>query len=108
MTTDTPVRKSGILIGRVSRHQFAEDDTAVLVTAKIDANRRIYRRRGLPHRNSLIGIGGDTVLEIVRSPETPRPHARRRRRADPGWRGLQDPTARSSIWNRVSARPWAE
>ena len=65
VTRDTPVRKSGILIGRVSAIRFADDDRTVLVTAEIDRARKIYTDETCRISNSLIGIGSDTVLEIV-------------------------------------------
>ena len=73
VATETPVRKSGILIGRVTGIRFADDDTAVLVTAKIDASRKLYEDEGCRISSSLIGIGGDTVLEIVRLPKSAAP-----------------------------------
>jgi phospholipid/cholesterol/gamma-HCH transport system substrate-binding protein len=68
VTRDTPVRKSGILIGRVSDIRFADNDRTVLVTAEIDRERKIYSDEACRINNSLIGIGADTVLEIVPGP----------------------------------------
>ncbi len=65
---DTPVRKSGILIGRVSHIEFDKDDTGVLVTIQIDGNRTVYHDEKCRIVNSLIGIGSDTVLEFLRRP----------------------------------------
>jgi phospholipid/cholesterol/gamma-HCH transport system substrate-binding protein len=65
---DTPVRKSGILIGRVSDIKFDENDTGVIVTVKIDGDRTVYEDEKCIIVNSLIGIGSDTVLEFVRRP----------------------------------------
>ena len=62
------MRKSGILIGRVSHIEFDKDDTGVLVTIQIDANRTVYHDETCRIVNSLIGIGSDTVLEFVRRP----------------------------------------
>src|ERR1700722_6178659 len=42
VTADTPVRKSGIRIGRVRNVQFSDDDTGVIVTAEIDHERTLY------------------------------------------------------------------
>ena len=63
-----PIRKSGILIGRVSRRPLRRGrHAACVVTAEIDANRKVYHDEACCINNSLIGIGGDTVLEFVRS-----------------------------------------
>ncbi len=67
VSRDTPVRKSGILIGRVSAIEFNKDDTAVVATLKIDADRRVYHDEVCRIVSSL--IGGDAVLEFVRSAE---------------------------------------
>lgn len=66
VTPDTPIRKSGILIGRVRRVDFAEDlniqRDGVIVTARIDGNRRIRRSEIAQIGKSLLG---DAVVEIV-------------------------------------------
>ena len=62
------MRKSGILIGRVSHIEFDKDDTGVLVTIQIDGNRTVYHDEKCRIVNSLIGIGSDTVLEFLRRP----------------------------------------
>ena len=49
----------------------------MIVTADIDANRHIYTDEGCRISNSLIGISGDTVLEIMRLPEKTAPGAAR-------------------------------
>lgn len=65
---DTPVRKSGIRIGRVEKVQFARDaqgrqDTKVLVTLAIDNDKTVYQdERCLLQMNLL----GDAVLEFAR------------------------------------------
>ena len=61
VTTDTPVRKSGILIGRVAHHEFA-DDGGVIVTAKIDADISLKQNEVCRIKGSLLG---DAVLEFV-------------------------------------------
>ncbi|HWB00445.1 MAG TPA: MlaD family protein [Pirellulales bacterium] len=66
----TPVRKSGILIGRIKAVDFAEDigikpreGLRVVATAEIQANRQL-RHNELPEiRKSL--LGGDAVIEFV-------------------------------------------
>ena len=70
----TPVRKSGIRIGRVTGIRFAEDDKTVLVTVSIDASRRLYHNEVCQIMSSL--VMGDTALEFARSnltslPKTP-------------------------------------
>jgi phospholipid/cholesterol/gamma-HCH transport system substrate-binding protein len=74
VTRDTPVRKSGIRIGRVTSVRFADDDTSVLVTAEINANRQIYHDEVC--RISTALLAGDASLEFVRpsqpaGPRTP-------------------------------------
>ena len=66
----TPVRKSGIRIGAVRSVEFAKDrqgrqDTKVLVTADIDADKRIYEDEVCRLQSNLLG---DAVLEFVRAP----------------------------------------
>jgi phospholipid/cholesterol/gamma-HCH transport system substrate-binding protein len=67
----TPVRKSGIRIGRVSSVEFARDsagrqDTRVLVTAAIDRDKQVYQDEICQLQTNLLG---DAVLEFVRSPQ---------------------------------------
>ena len=62
VTVDTPVRKSGVLIGRVSDVQLL-DEGGVLVSARIE-------QKYILRRNELCRIGsgsllGDTILEFV-------------------------------------------
>lgn len=75
VTEGTPVRKSGILIGRVTKVQFA-DQGGVNVTAKIDGNVVLYRNEVPQVSGSL--LGGDVVIQFVRRgklPPTERPPA---------------------------------
>jgi phospholipid/cholesterol/gamma-HCH transport system substrate-binding protein len=70
----TPVRKSGILIGRVSKVQFAEDLDpkleGVVITVQIDNNRRV-RRNEIPQiAKSLLG---DAFIEFVPGRRRTRP-----------------------------------
>ncbi len=65
ISADTPVRKSGILIGRVTDVRFA-DDGSVLVTAAIQENINL-RSNERPRISS--GLLGDGVLEFYRGPE---------------------------------------
>ncbi len=75
---ETPIRKSGILIGRVKDVQFAKDDsgretTRVLVTAEIDGDKKIYDDEVCHVQSSLLG---DTALEFVRAPARPKEPAK--------------------------------
>lgn len=70
---DTPVRKSGIRIGRVTKIQFAADvfndpnQRGVIVTAEIDGNRRIYRNEVCRVKTSLLG-DAELRFELARKP----------------------------------------
>jgi phospholipid/cholesterol/gamma-HCH transport system substrate-binding protein len=61
ITQSTPIRKSGILIGRVTEVDFAEDGD-VVVTAAIDANRQLTHNEVPRIRSSLLG---DTMVQFV-------------------------------------------
>src|SRR5215471_10037037 len=65
VSQDTPVRKSGIRIGRVTKVQFAPDNE-VLVTASIDGNVELYRDEVVRITSGLLG---DAVLEFVPGPQ---------------------------------------
>ncbi|MEZ6120219.1 MAG: MlaD family protein [Pirellulaceae bacterium] len=65
VTVNTPVRKSGILVGRITQVDL-QDDGSVLVTAKIDADRPL-------RQNEICRIGtgnvlGDAMMEFVPDP----------------------------------------
>ena len=64
VTVDTPVLKSGILIGRVTRVTLL-DSGGVVVTTRIDANRRL--RNNEVCKISTGSILGDAILEFVPS-----------------------------------------
>jgi phospholipid/cholesterol/gamma-HCH transport system substrate-binding protein len=66
VTRDTPIRKSGIRIGRVSEVRFTDNDTAVLVTAEIDGKYQIYNDEVCQSVSSL--LTGDAALEFARVP----------------------------------------
>ncbi|HEX4132126.1 MAG TPA: MlaD family protein [Pirellulales bacterium] len=75
----TPVRKSGILIGRVKAVDFAEDigikpreGLRVVVTAEIQANRQV-RHNELPEIHKSL-LGGDAVIEFVLQESTKLPN----------------------------------
>jgi phospholipid/cholesterol/gamma-HCH transport system substrate-binding protein len=59
----TPVRKSGILIGRVTKVEFA-DQGGVNVTAHINGKVKLYRSEVPQISGSL--LGGDVVIQFVR------------------------------------------
>lgn len=63
ITVDSPVRKSGILIGRVSAVDFAPDGQ-ILVTIRVDESVKLYRTDRARIRTSLLG---DATLEFVPS-----------------------------------------
>ena len=68
VASETPVRKDGILIGKVTRVRFADDDPrfhaegGVIVTASINADRRIHKNERCRISSTLIG---DALLEFV-------------------------------------------
>ncbi len=66
---DSPVRKSGILIGRVTAVDFAPDGQ-ILVTIQVDDEVKLYRTDQARIRTSLLG---DATLEFVpgRAPAKP-------------------------------------
>ncbi len=59
---DTPVRKSGITIGRVEQVGF-DDDGQVVVTASIDRNRKLWQNEEVRVTTTLLG---DASLEFAR------------------------------------------
>lgn len=63
VTDGTPVRKSGILIGRVTSVQFAKQG-GVIVEARIDGKVKLYRNEVPQVSGSL--LGGDVVIQFVR------------------------------------------
>lgn len=64
----TPVRKSGILIGRVHSVRFAEQG-GVIVDARINKGVKIYRSEVPEVTGSL--LGGDVVIQFVQRPNAP-------------------------------------
>jgi phospholipid/cholesterol/gamma-HCH transport system substrate-binding protein len=68
VTRDTPVRKSGVLVGRVVDVEL--DETGVLVKAKIDLDpKRKINRTDIPHINPT--LLGDTVIDFSPMPLPP-------------------------------------
>ncbi len=68
VTDGTPVRKSGILIGRVTNVRFA-DQGGVIVEAKIDGKVKIYHSEVPQVSGSL--LGGDVVIQFVHRDKLP-------------------------------------
>ncbi len=68
VTEGTPVRKSGILIGRVTKVDFA-DQGGVNVTAEIRNDVKLYRSEVPQVTGSL--LGGDVVIQFVRRARPP-------------------------------------
>lgn len=68
VTDGTPVRKSGILIGRVTKVSFAEHG-GVIVEAEIYRNVKLYRSEIPQVTGSL--LGGDVVIQFVRRANLP-------------------------------------
>lgn len=58
---DTPIKKSGITIGRVSNVEL-KDDAGALVTAEIDADRTLLRNE-VPRISASL-IGGDSFIDF--------------------------------------------
>lgn len=63
VATDTPVRKSGVQIGRVKSLQLLDDD-GVDLTLELDSQYKIYARE-LPRIGTGSIITGDAVVEFV-------------------------------------------
>jgi phospholipid/cholesterol/gamma-HCH transport system substrate-binding protein len=64
VSVDTPVRKSGILVGRVTEVRL-EDTGGVLITARLDANRKVLKSETC--RIATGNLLGDAMLEFVPS-----------------------------------------
>ncbi len=65
VSKDTPIRKSGILIGRVEDVQLTAKDAKVLLVAKIEANKSIYENEDCYITRDLLG---DTALVFIPNP----------------------------------------
>ncbi len=65
VSRDTPVEKSGIRIGKVTKVQFAPDND-VLITASIDGGIELFRDEAVQIKQSLLG---DARLEFVPGPQ---------------------------------------
>ncbi|MCA9150996.1 MAG: MCE family protein [Planctomycetales bacterium] len=62
---NTPVRKYGVLIGRVTEVRLDDNIGGVLVTARLDANRDVKKNEDC--RIATGNILGDTMIEFVRA-----------------------------------------
>ncbi len=63
VTKDTPIRKSGIVIGRVSDVELIDNDEKVMVTAKIQADKFIYQNEQCMVTRNL--LSGDTAVTFA-------------------------------------------
>jgi phospholipid/cholesterol/gamma-HCH transport system substrate-binding protein len=70
VSVGTPVRKSGITIGRVKDVQFLPDGEGVQLTLQIDGNRRVYEDEKC--RITTASLLGDAVVEFYKQ-VTPAP-----------------------------------
>lgn len=68
VTDGTPVRKSGILIGRVTKVKFA-DQGGVNVDVRIDASVKLYRNE-IPQVSGSL-LGGDVVIQFIKRRNPP-------------------------------------
>jgi len=64
VTKGSPIRKSGILIGRVKDVQLIEGDSKVMVTAEIQTDKILYQNEECYITRDLLG---DTAMTFVRS-----------------------------------------
>jgi phospholipid/cholesterol/gamma-HCH transport system substrate-binding protein len=62
VSRDTPVRKSGIRIGKVTDVQLTDADSKVLVTAQIQSDKKIYRNEVPYVTRDLLG---DTAISFI-------------------------------------------
>ena len=69
VTVDTPVRKNGVLIGRVSNVELYDD--YVKLSVGIDANRKLLRSEICRIKSASL-VSGDAVLEFVPSSDKPK------------------------------------
>lgn len=69
VSVGTPVRKSGITIGRVKDVQFLESDRGVQLTLQIDGNRSVFSDETA--RISTASLLGDAVVEFFRPANKP-------------------------------------
>jgi ABC-type transporter Mla subunit MlaD len=89
VTVDTPVRKSGILVGRVTNVELIDDRFGgVMVTALVSDQRRLYRDE-VPRVTQ--GLLGDATIEVVPGDTMP---------------GVRQVVAQDTVWaGRVADNP---
>jgi phospholipid/cholesterol/gamma-HCH transport system substrate-binding protein len=68
VSSGTPVRKSGVLIGKVGRVQLTDNDEKVLITLEIQSDKSIYRNEDCYITRDLLG---DTALTFIPDPKKP-------------------------------------
>jgi phospholipid/cholesterol/gamma-HCH transport system substrate-binding protein len=66
VTVDTPVRKNGVLIGRVSKVDLLPEDKGVLLTLELERKYEI-RKAEVPRVNSGNFVTGDAVVEFLKA-----------------------------------------
>jgi len=69
ITKDTPVRKSGLVIGRVESVRLIDQDSQALVTAKIQDDKFIYQNEDCWVARNL--LSGDTALTFIPNRDKP-------------------------------------
>ena len=84
VTKDTPVRKSGILIGRVTDVRL-KDEGGVIVTASIDGNQKVFRNESCRIASTLLG---DASLHFFLTSDKPGEPVKEQ---DPPLKGLAAP-----------------
>lgn len=70
VAVETPVRKFGIRIGKVSNVEFAPDDSGAVVTVEIDQNVKLKKDKTFRINT---GVLGDAVLEVIKADDEPPP-----------------------------------
>lgn len=71
VAVDTPIRKDGVLIGRVTAVEL-RDEGGVVISARIDSGRKIFKDEVC--RIATSSLLGDSVLEFFPSTERNQPH----------------------------------
>jgi phospholipid/cholesterol/gamma-HCH transport system substrate-binding protein len=69
VTKDTPVRKSGLVIGRVDSVRLIDNDSKALVTAKIQDDKFIYQNEDCWVTRNM--LSGDSALSFIPDPNKP-------------------------------------
>ena len=113
ITVDTPVRKSGVLIGRVSNVKLLEEG-GVLVGIRVFDQFKLRR-----HETCRIGTGsllGDAIVEFVPSDQGHDADAFRRQQERPAWTRAKSRSpmhfwamansCRTESWSATRSGPW--